>query len=135
ETLGYWYPLYKTPFISAFNMVFQNDCGLKSANLVPPFSKILGKFVYACFDGKIGAAFILFSMGAFVFSSLYLLIVYIKHRGYKAAAPFLPAFLVWLSVMISSPIADHLRYLDCFFCVIPLFIALALVKKNDKKVD
>ena len=58
------------------------------------------------------------------------LLYYIKNKSLKDIIIYLPCLLLWVTLMIATPIAQQFRYILPFAYLLPFFVALLFIDKN-----
>ena len=59
------------------------------------------------------------------------LLLYLKKRVWKHLLIYVPCILLWLTIMISTPVAFSLRYVFAFVYGLPLFIGVLFIREKN----
>lgn len=131
---GFWYPnmvinVYKGH--SLFTFTYQDNSyfgyeveqpGVRESK-IPWLAEIYRKLSLEVWKEKIPVVSWLFSPGAMFWLYAFLFISLLKDRRYKNLYPFLPVFLLWLTVLLGPTYLP--RYVLFFWYSLPLFLSMA----------
>lgn len=56
----------------------------------------------------------------------------LKNRNWRMILVYAPAFLLWLTIMISTPVAESMRYVFVFAYALPFFVGILFIKSKVK---
>lgn len=125
QTLGFWNYLRGNDTAYIQNTIWENEYGLEQTDLIEKVSGISLK--------KILEPKIYFSSALFVWFSFLSIYLVIQKKKYNYLIYYAPCILLWLSIMIGTPIAFSLRYVYVFVLFIPFsFIIPILPYKTNK---
>lgn len=60
-----------------------------------------------------------------------LLMSVLKNRNWRIILVYAPVLLLWLTIMISTPVAESMRYVFVFAYALPIFVGILFVKKDN----
>lgn len=59
----------------------------------------------------------------------------LKNRNWRMILVYAPALLLWLTIMISTPVAESMRYVFVFAYALPFFVGVLFIKRKVKEVN
>lgn len=59
----------------------------------------------------------------------------LKNRNWRMILVYAPALLLWLTIMISTPVAESMRYVFVFAYALPFFVGVLFIKREVKDVN
>lgn len=135
QTLWFWGPIQSDNVQCLYSIEsygneglpeFMEMNGIKNQSLLPNKLEDMLKRYYV-------TASFFFSEGIlFWIMQVSVLFVYLKRRSKKDLLPYLPAVLLWMTVMISTPVATSLRYVFVFVYSLPFYIILPFFRTTSE---
>lgn len=133
QTLWFWGPLQKENVQCLYSIEsfgneglpeFVQKNGIHNQSFLPEKLTCILKNYYetASFFFSEGVLFWMMLMSA--------LLVFLKRWNKKDLLPYLPAFLLWITVMLSTPVATSLRYVFVFVYSLPFYIIFPFLEDN-----
>ena len=125
QTYGFWSIGTKNDYGFVNNGIVDNTLGIHKVDLIERFTGLNLKnwTNNADFLGSGTLIWILFLSGLFLF---------IQRRG-KYTIVLLPCLLLWLSIMIATPVAFSLRYVFVLAYALPLIVLLPIIAKKSEQ--
>ncbi len=125
STIGYWYP--NNQYTTNINNIYENEYGIhlisKFSNLRNKLENLVANFPLINIFWSIGLCFWLMLLFAYIVK---------KRKGWKYILPFVPAFGIWLTMMLASPACGEFRYVYCAFVSLPLLIIYPFILSSHK---
>lgn len=133
-TYGFWSTIrylnehfqYSTIYVPAYNDFFETN-NIQIQNFFP--EKIQKFLKNLTFDAARSAL----SEGQLFWLFVLLTMVLIRVKGKGALIICVPGFANWLSVMVATPVSHSYRYTLCLPIMIPLILAIILVKNDSNE--
>lgn len=63
------------------------------------------------------------------------LLLFLKRKNWKEFVIFLPCILLWLTLMISTPVASSMRYVFAFVYGLPIYFVFLLIKDEGQNAE
>ena len=123
QTLGFWDFLRSNDTGYIQNTVWENEYGLQQVDL---FEKVSGFSLKKVLEPKVYV-----SSASFVWIAFFSFALVLQKKKYTSLLYFLPCLFLWLSIMMTTPIAFSLRYVYIFVLFVPFSVILPLLP-NEK---
>lgn len=124
QTLGFWDYLRGNDTAYIQNTIWENEYNLKETDVIEKVSGISLK--------KVLEPKVFLSSALFVWLSFLSITLICHKKEYQHLLYFVPSILLWLSIMIGTPIAFSLRYVYVFVLMVPFSFIIPNIPKNDK---
>lgn len=139
---GFWYPNTVINVYggnTVFTFTYQDNSyfgyeveqpGVRESK-IPWLDEVYRKLSLEVWKEKIPVISWLFSPGAMFWLYAFLFARLLNNRRYEILYPFLPIFLIWLTVLLGPTYLP--RYVLFFWYALPLFLAMTQMNKNTRK--
>ncbi|MGM9902375.1 hypothetical protein A5844_001178 [Enterococcus sp. 10A9_DIV0425] len=128
DTFGFWIPNVKNSYGFLDTRVNTNSYGIKQADLIARYTGNSGM-------ERIIAQRNFFGSGTLLWWVLFSLLLAVIIRNKKTIVLLLPGLLVFLTIMIATPVAFSLRYVFILALALPIYlIAPFLLEKNNETI-
>ncbi len=127
QTLGFWNFLRGNDTAYVQNTIWENEYNLEQTDLIEKWSGISLK--------KVLEPKVYFSSALFVWLFFLSITLLCHKKNYQQLLCFVPCILLWLSIMIGTPIAFSLRYVYVFVLFVPLSIIIPFLPNKNTSVE
>lgn len=127
STLGYWYP--GVEYWSVANNIWENDYNLQTETKLPQGVK---EELLKLESRQTPILNIEWSIGLYFWIILIMAIISYKKNKIKGIYPYIPAFGIWLTMMIASPVFGEFRYIYGVVISTPLLILVPFLLQKEK---
>lgn len=128
ETFGFWIPGVKNNYGFLDTRVNTNNYGIVQSNLIERFTGFSGT------DKLIEAKDFLGS-GTLLWLILLSLFLLLSQKSYRTILLLLPGILVFLTIMVATPVAFSLRYIFILALGLPIYLLIPFIKFNFEKKE
>ena len=125
QTLGFWDYLRGNDTAYIQNTIWKNDYHLEQTDLIEKVSGISLK--------KVLEPKVYLSSALFVWVSFLSMVLVVQKKKYKHLLYYAPCIVLWVSIMIGTPIAFSLRYVYVFVLFLPFSFIIPLLSESERK--
>lgn len=127
-TMGYWAPM--QPYQTVYYEVTPNSSGIESKPLIRGYAQIKIHELLYKLHTMIPVYGLFYSMGGFFWIMLVECGICIAMNSKEKMLPFMPVFMLTLSLLVATPMTADLRYSYALMLVIPYMTAYILKGEN-----
>lgn len=125
QTLGFWNFLRGNDTAYIQNTIWENEYDLRQTDGIKKISGISLK--------KVLEPKVYLSSALFVWVSFLSMVLVVQKKKYKHLIYYAPCIVLWVSIMIGTPIAFSLRYVYVFVLFLPFNFIIPLLSESERK--